>query len=965
MRGNVPSKPDHIPVRRQPPAEQPPTDDGRPTTGQQRPVRVTKDEKDRVRKIRIAAILLAVCAVLVLIAMISYTSRDEANAQLTLRDVMGVFRGDEGLRVRFETTHNWLGLLGAVISHWMYTSTYGLWSLSIPVLMLFWARDVYNHQKLTPLTTRRSLTTIAAGILLAGFIGTLQIVPWMPSIDRVWSGAIGQFLAGIVSPFIGTLGSSILYLAAMTAVIVYGFRVDTQRLAVGARLLGSKIRSTIPTSSSNAEGEVVDAVDGTEENAHDTSRPGFVSRVLTSSGTFLKTVGEKAAGSDDDEPAEMLTKHSPSKQQPETAQDTSTGPIDLSGSVRILRPSGPGRKPPVDEETATQESNDDARPSSLDIDVVQQRLRSLHPTRDIQVRRDVGPSEPGDEPELPLFVSAHDEQLEREERERGDGDDIIEDTMSGGERGPQSARPDKPRVVRPLTVTVEDTSADEPEVDIRSSTLYDEHIVYKQPPATLLNNEKEETGVTDEELQENARILQEKLETFRVRIENLTVQPGPVVTQYEFVPASGIKVSQIESLADDIALALKAQGVRIIAPIPGRGTVGIEIPNHKPAIVRFSSIIKSPKYHNPDIKLPIAMGKSVVGEVYCADLAKMPHLLIAGATGKGKSVGINTIIASLLYRMHPRDLKFVIIDPKRVEMSLYAALKNHFMAVCPDIDETIITEPSNAVTVLKSVVEEMQQRYTVLAAAGQRNIADYNRKALDGSLGTKGGITHRPMPYIVVVIDELADLMMTASKEVEEPIVRLAQLARAVGIHCIVATQRPSVDVVTGLIKANFPARIAYQVASRIDSRTILDASGAEHLIGNGDMLFNPGNMTKPMRMQNAFISTDEVEAICEHIGRQKGYSSPYMLPSINNRKAGVGSSNADDRDELFEDAARIFIQLQQASVSTLQRRLKIGYARAARIVDDLESAGIVGPLDGARGRQVLLMSESELEAYL
>ena len=298
-------------------------------------------------------------------------------------------------------------------------------------------------------------------------------------------------------------------------------------------------------------------------------------------------------------------------------------------------------------------------------------------------------------------------------------------------------------------------------------------------------------------------------------------------------------------------------------------------------------------------------------------------------------------------------------------MSLYRELRNHYLAISPDIDETIITEPINAVAVLKSVVEEMQQRYNILASAGQRNIADYNRKVKEGRIKEKDGYNHRPMPYIVVVIDELADLMMTAGKEVEEPIVRLAQLARAVGIHCVVATQRPSVDVVTGLIKANFPARIAYQVSARVDSRTILDTSGAEHLIGNGDMLFAPGNTPKPLRMQNAFISTEEVEALCEHIGKQRGYKQPYVLPSILQKKEGGFGRGGDDRDALFEDAARIFIQLQQASVSTLQRRLKVGYARAARIVDELESAGIVGPPDGSKGRSVLLQSESELEAYI
>jgi S-DNA-T family DNA segregation ATPase FtsK/SpoIIIE len=578
----------------------------------------------------------------------------------------------------------------------------------------------------------------------------------------------------------------------------------------------------------------------------------------------------------------------------------------------------------------------------FDLDEVQRRLAELHPDRELPKVSVKGPADPGDAPELPLFL----------------GND--EDEPATPEDFP-------PEVIkRPaLVVQVEDQQVPEAEVQLANVTLYDEEISFKPPTLALLVEGPEETSVDDAELQENARILQEKLATFRVKIENLTVQPGPVVTQYEFVPASGVKVSQIESLADDIALALKAPAVRIQAPVPGKGTVGIEIPNHKPALVRFSAIIKSPKYHNPDIKLPIALGKTAVGEVYCADLTKMPHLLIAGATGKGKSVGINTLIASLLYRMHPRDLKFVIIDPKRVEMTLYRELRNHYLALSPDIDETIITEPVNAVAVLKSVVEEMQMRYNILANAGQRNIADYNRKVKEGRIKDKDGFQHRPMPYIVVVIDELADLMMTAGKEVEEPIVRLAQLARAVGIHCVVATQRPSVDVVTGLIKANFPARIAYQVSARVDSRTILDTSGAEHLIGNGDMLFAPGNTPKPLRMQNAFISTEEVEALCEHIGKQRGYKQPYMLPSILDKKAGGFGTSDGERDSLFEDAARIFIQLQQASVSTLQRRLKVGYARAARIVDELESAGIVGPPDGSKGRAVLLQSESELEAYL
>jgi len=493
-----------------------------------------------------------------------------------------------------------------------------------------------------------------------------------------------------------------------------------------------------------------------------------------------------------------------------------------------------------------------------------------------------------------------------------------------------------------------------------------EEIRYEPPTLELLVPQEISDDVSEEELQNNARILQEKLKTFRIEIENLQVTPGPVVTQYEFVPASGVKVSQIENLSDDMALALKARGIRIIAPVPGRGTVAVEIPNAHATAVRFSSIVDSAEFEDSLLRLPLALGKTIHGDVFTADLAKMPHLLIAGATGSGKSVGINSIIASLLYKMHPRNLKFVIIDPKRVEMTQYRALANHFLAVCPDIDEKIITDPQNAVIALKSVVAEMTRRYEVLQKVGQRNIVDYNQKIREGKYKDTSDYVHHEMPYIVVIIDELADLMMTASRDVEEPICRLAQLARAVGIHLVVATQRPSVDVVTGLIKANFPARIAYQVASKIDSRTILDASGAEHLLGNGDMLFTPGGAGKPMRLQNSYLSTDEVERICEHIASQEGYSQPYMLPSVSEKSQRGGASGTDDdRDAMFEEAARLVVRHQQCSTSLLQRRMKIGYGRAARIVDQLEEAGIIGAMDGGRGRSILVDSEAALGAIL
>jgi S-DNA-T family DNA segregation ATPase FtsK/SpoIIIE len=493
----------------------------------------------------------------------------------------------------------------------------------------------------------------------------------------------------------------------------------------------------------------------------------------------------------------------------------------------------------------------------------------------------------------------------------------------------------------------------------------EEEIDYVFPSVELLDSHRASEDVDEQELKANAEQLRAKLADFGVEIESVSVTPGPVVTLYELVPATGVKISRIESLQDDIALALKARGIRIIAPIPGKGTVGVEIPNHHPALVTIRSVLNSAKYRDAKAVLPVALGKTISGEVYVDDLSKMPHLLIAGATGSGKSVGVNTIMASLIYRLHPSDLKFAIIDPKKIELTLYTKLRKHFLLVSPDIDEEIVTQPQNAVLLLKGLELEMEGRYDRLAAAGVRNIADYNERLKQGRLHDTETIKHKKLPYIVVIVDELADLMITAARDVEEPIARLAQLARAVGIHLVLATQRPSVDVITGVIKANFPARIAYQVASKIDSRTILDMNGADQLLGNGDMLYLPPAGSKPIRMQNAFISTDEVERLTNHIGKQRGFSAPATLPSALERKRSGSGGGGGDRDELFEEAARIIVRHQQGSVSLLQRRLKVGYSRAARLVDELEMAGIVGPFDGSKARQVMVESEADLESIL
>jgi len=495
---------------------------------------------------------------------------------------------------------------------------------------------------------------------------------------------------------------------------------------------------------------------------------------------------------------------------------------------------------------------------------------------------------------------------------------------------------------------------------------WEENIEYKMPGTDLLDPAPEENyQVAEEELTHNAGLLKEKLKLFDIEIKDISVTPGPVVTLYEIVPAPGVKISKIVGLENDIALALAARGIRIIAPIPGKGAIGVEIPNAVASLVNARAVIG--RINESDAELPLALGKTISGDVYVADLAKMPHLLVAGSTGSGKSVGINMIVSSLLYTKHPSEVKFVMVDPKKIELSFYNKLRKHYLAVSPDLDEEIITNPQNAILALKSVEYEMERRYDKLAKAGVRNIVDYNKKVKDPKTRPHDTdkIKHHPIPYVIVIVDELADLMITAGKEVEEPITRLAQLARAVGIHLVLATQRPSVNVITGVIKANFSSRIAYQVATKIDSRTILDMNGAEQLLGRGDMLFLPTGSPKPIRIQNAFISTEEVERITNYVYSQQAYSKPYFLPSLYDKKKESSSGVSSDLDPMFEDAAKVIVRHQQGSVSLLQRRLKLGYSRAARIVDQLEEAGIVGPNDGSKARSVLVENEEQLETIL
>lgn len=799
---------------------------------------ILRTDKKSERRRQVISFLGILVSFMLLLSLVSYSVSDQASGDIKAADLWKVFTNDELVQAKVARTENWLGLLGALISNWLINSTIGVSILLLPFFGIVWSWSLLRKRPLKQLMLATNYTLLFS-LLFSALCGSIRRLGNLPVLSMEWSGAVGDFLAAVLSSLIGLAGTFILLFGVIALLLILLFNLDLQQTAGRVRDWGRSIAEAW-----NSLVERMKARSEMKRLRQQTARKAVVIR--------------KAA----EEP-------SPKEMKPRTT--------DVQSKAQPLSPS-----PQKLEEKRVQKPADTAT----------------------------------GEGELQLDIR-------------------------------------------------EGVREDEVNFDDRKFETTEEEIDYVPPSVDLLDPIRASEEIDENELKSNAELLRSKLADFGVEIESVSVTPGPVVTLYELVPATGVKISRIENLEDDIALALKAKGIRIIAPIPGKGTVGVEIPNHHPALVTIRSVINSTKFRDSKAALPLAMGKTISGEVFVDDLARMPHLLIAGATGSGKSVGINTILVGLIYRLHPTDVKFIIIDPKKIELSLYSKLRRHYLAACPDTKEEIITTPANAVLALKSVEIEMERRYDRLAAAGVRNIADYNERVKSGRLHDTETIKHRKLPYLIVVIDELADLMITAAGDVEEPIARLAQLARAVGIHLVLATQRPSVDVITGVIKANFPARIAYQVASKTDSRTILDMNGAEQLLGNGDMLYLASGSPKPVRIQNAFISTDEVERIMNHIGKQQGYSAPMKLPSVLEKKrASIGSTDGG-RDELFEEAAKTIVRHQQGSVSLLQRRLKVGYSRAARLVDELEAAGIVGQFDGSKAREVLVESEAELEAIL
>lgn len=913
---------------------------------------VNEENEEYSKYFKAGAILIFTCAILISIALLSYTEKDELSAISSVSEYSGLVTGEESIKIKAETTHNLLGLVGAKLAYHLYNSTVGFIIILLPYFLVLFAKDLFKYFEIKTSNWKRFGIFILISILFSSLMGSFNASEIFGDISKEWYGNIGYFISSFSSQYIGSIGSILFFIAAIVMTIVLGtnFNVDpilnyfvktaeesSSKLKEVAKSSSKDLKSKLETKyeeikEKKKEKESVDKVEkdeNIEENEEDIDILKNLSKKEKNDANSLKILNSN----NDDENIDV--NYAIKKKEIEE---------DKKKAFKLLLDDVDS-----EEKKSKFDEKDKSEINELNIDINKKILKDGVEEVITESKNDVDLNE-----QTSIFSSKINNILS------DISDDDIEELKENQIENSEETKNNKKLV---LDVEIHDYSDDELDNPL-SVLIHDEKINYTSPSLELLDNRKFDESVDEEELKMNAQILQEKLETFKIYIENLQITPGPVVTQYAFTPAAGIKISRIESLQDDLAMALKAKGIRIIAPIPGKGSVGIEIPNHNPSLVTFSSVINSKKFYDNSMALPIALGKNISGEVVISDLAKMPHLLIAGTTGSGKSVGVNTIINSLIYKKSPSELKFAIVDPKKVELPQYSALKNHFLAISPDIKTPIVTDPSEAIILLKSAVVEMEQRYDILASAGQRNIADYNEKVRQGKYKDSTDMVHRELPYIVVIVDEFADLILTAGKDVEEPIVRLAQMARAVGIHMIIATQRPSVDVITGIIKANFPSRIAFQVSSKVDSRTILDTSGAETLLGNGDMLFLPSGKPKPERVQNAYISTDEVENICEFIGKQKGYSQPYYFPSIQEEQE-AGLISKEDRDPLFADAAKLIIATQQGSVSMLQRRLKIGYARAGRIIDELADAGVVGPFDGSKARLVLIDDESDLEAIL
>lgn len=740
---------------------------------------------------------------------------------------------------------NWLGRLGAIISNIFFYWGLGLPSFGFVYLLTATGRKYMQRKPFTELVGTLQVTLVLM-VLFAVFFEFVFGNARFP-----WGGAFGEFVAGWLQSFLGTVGTAALFILIIIGVITWVFNPNYNEMT---------FRS---------------AVDGMWQYLQD-----FFT------GRLYQRHKAAAAREREEQEAESLEQK----------------------AERFKRLASEGERP------------------QLSLDLEQGSRPTPQPLRPESAELEIQAPPPEESP-----------------------------------------APSPSPVLDPLAAFNQASQLSEDNTD--HSEPYDptlELSSFENPVLSLLEDYSDQKVEVDrEELEANKDQIIETLLHYKIEITKIRATIGPTVTLYEIIPAPGVRISRIKNLEDDIALSLSALGIRIIAPIPGKGTIGIEVPNKNKQIVSMKEVLQSEKFRRAKMDLPIALGKTISNEIFVADLAKMPHLLMAGATGQGKSVGINAVLMSLLYKKHPSQIKLVLIDPKKVELSPYSKLESHYLAFLPGQEEPIVTETNKVIHTLNSLTIEMDTRYNLLKKAGARNIREYNEKFVQRQLNPLKG--HRFMPFIVLVIDEFADLIMTAGKEIELPLGRLAQLARAVGIHLIIATQRPSVNIITGVIKANFPARIAFKVSAKVDSRTILDASGADQLVGRGDMLLSVGG--DMVRIQCAFVDTPEVERVVEFIHQQPGYPEPYYLPEFHGDETDplnpTGPLRYSDLDEMFEDAARLIVQTQHGSTSMIQRRLKLGYNRAGRLMDQLESTGIVGPADGSKAREVLVYDEMELNRYL
>lgn len=796
---------------------------------------------------------------------------------------------------------NWLGPVGAVISNLLVFSLFGYPTIVLPGLLLKYGWLIFRHQPLAAFH-KRALYLFLVMLTVSAVFGWFNLLLDTPS--HAFAGVLGievsKFLLGLTAVW----GSGIILFTALIAVLLLIADGDIQVTVDRIRQAGIRLSERFQ---SWKEDRALAAAEKRE----------------------AKRMAEEA------EAAAVK----PGSTSPETQHDHAEWQDDEDGEDDFLKGDGFPNRNEADEHppfAQGEEEDDDFIPFDEDVrpaETAEQRRR-----REAEEERRELTSRP---PRAILDKAPRTPQAGAEGEGDAEGDEAEFNIIRGAEEEKASdreLRKAQDAGNRPL-------------------------IKYRFPDHTLLDDAPpRDMQVTDEEVNQNKRIITDKLKLHGISILKIEAIIGPTVTLYELYPAPDVKISKIESYANDLKMAMATHGLRIIAPIPGKSAVGIEVPNRNRETVHIKDLIYTKKFSETKMILPVAFGKTIENEVFMLDLTKLPHLLMAGATGSGKSVGINTIITCLLFKVHPENLKFVLIDPKKIELALYRNIQNHYLATLPDADEPIITDTSQVQQVLNSVCKEMDERYDLLKMAVVRDIRAYNQKFADG--GLEDDLGHRHLPYIVVVIDELADLMITAGKGIEEPIARLAQLARAVGIHLVVATQRPSVNVITGTIKANFPSRIAYRVASKVDSRTILDTMGADQLVGKGDMLYTGG--AGMVRVQNAFVATEEVERINAFIGAQQGFGGPFYLPRVDEEQEnGGGVLEKSERDELFEDAARVVVMHQQGSVSLLQRRLKLGYNRAGRLIDQLYAAGIVGPYQGSTAREVLIPDEITLEQHL